>query len=204
MKHGIIQGSYHRSPFKSLYNSSRVTYWLRLASSTAPAPVGTPRAVCRTSTTSVSKDTLQPLGSLCWCSITMQHRSAPGAQTEPLVLQFVPIASHPGTGYQWKEPGSVLFSFSLLVLTDPLWATCSPGWGVPALSAFPHRKDAPVIITNILRNKYYRKGQQIRFFSLLLLSSLPLPPPPFPSLSPFFPFPVQQQHLKIRSVIQSC
>lgn len=77
-----------------------VTYWLRLASSTAPAPVGTPRAVCRTSTTSISKETLQPLGSLCWCSITMQHRSAPGAQTEPFVLQFVPIASHPGTGYQ--------------------------------------------------------------------------------------------------------
>jgi len=41
-----------------------------------------------------------PLGSLCQCSVTAQHRRAPGVQTEePPVLQFVPTASGLGTGH---------------------------------------------------------------------------------------------------------
>lgn len=32
----------------------------------------------------------------------------PGAQKEPVLLQFVSIASGPGTGNHWKEPAFVL------------------------------------------------------------------------------------------------
>lgn len=38
-----------------------------------------------------------------------QHRRASCVQAESPVLQFVPIASCPGTGHHWQESGSVLF-----------------------------------------------------------------------------------------------
>ena len=40
-------------------------------------------------------------------------KAIPDVQRDPPVFQFVPIASGPVTGHQWKEPGSILFAPSL-------------------------------------------------------------------------------------------
>lgn len=48
-------------------------------------------------------------GSGCLCSVTAPHRSAPGAQTEPPVLRFVPSASCPASG----RPGQSLTLLSV-------------------------------------------------------------------------------------------
>jgi len=39
----------------------------------------------------------------------------PEVQRDPLVFQFVPIASDPGMGYHCKEPGCILFTSSLQI-----------------------------------------------------------------------------------------
>jgi len=52
------------------------------------------------------EETPQPLGSLCQCSVTAQHRRAAGVQREPPVLQIVPMASSPPP---LTEPGSGLW-----------------------------------------------------------------------------------------------
>lgn len=94
MKYGIIHSSYFEEVPLKAFVIVAVTYCLRLAFSTAPAPVGTPRvAYCTTSRWiwGISKETPQPLGCLCQYSITMQHESVPGAQTKPVIFQFVLI-----------------------------------------------------------------------------------------------------------------
>ena len=76
------------------------------------------------------------------------ERVFPDIQRGFPVFQFVPIASSPVTGHHWKEPGCILFASSLKVFIHvwdpPSWAFPSPGWTVPAFSAFPHRRDVPV------------------------------------------------------------
>jgi len=70
--------------------------------------------------------------------------SAPGVQREPPVLQFVPMASCPGTGHHWNGPGPVPFTFPLPVFIDtdiiPSWASPSPGWTVPAHLSCSHTR----------------------------------------------------------------
>ena len=54
----------------------------------------------------------------------------PGAQKEPVLLQFVSIASGPGTGNHWKEFESIHFTSFLQVLIDVdkiPWPSFSPG-----------------------------------------------------------------------------
>ena len=68
------------------------------------------------------------------------------AQGKPPVCQFVSIASCPGIGHHWKEPGPILLAPSLQLyigVNETPWTASSPGWTGPDLSAFPHRRDAP-------------------------------------------------------------
>jgi len=69
----------------------------------------------------------------------------PGFQSESPLLQFVPVAPGPITGYHWTEPSSVLYVSSLQVFIyfDENPPEPSPAWTVPALSAFPRRRDSP-------------------------------------------------------------
>ena len=102
----------------------RITEWLRLEGtvfwSNPLAQAGSPKAgrpVPRSDSfwMSVSKDghTTTSSGNLCQCLVTCQV--FPDVQTEPPVLQFVPIASGPVTGHHWKVPGSICFTLSLQV-----------------------------------------------------------------------------------------
>ena len=54
--------------------------------------------------------------------LKQQHSTEvlPGAQREPPAFQFLPIASGPGTGHYWKEPGSIFFTPSLQELIDKI------------------------------------------------------------------------------------
>ena len=77
------------------------------------------------------------------------HRSKlfPDLHREPPMFQVGPIASRPGTGHHWEEPGSVLFPRSLQVFVHiekipPKSALLQAEQS--QLSALPHRRDAPV------------------------------------------------------------
>jgi len=59
-----------------------------------------PRAMSRRHWKIPKEETPQLLGSLCQCSVTAQHRRASNVQRESPVLQFVPMASDPGTRHQ--------------------------------------------------------------------------------------------------------
>lgn len=63
----------------------------------------------------------------------------PDAPTEPLVFQVTPTTAVPASGQHWKQPVCILFLRTL----SP-WACSSSGWTVPALSASPYRRDAPL------------------------------------------------------------
>lgn len=68
----------------------------------------------------------QSLENLCKCSVTWEHKSAPGVWMKPLEFQFVPTVFCSSTGHHWNEPGCVLFSPSLQILvgTDEiLWSS---------------------------------------------------------------------------------
>ena len=66
-----------------------------------------PRATSRQLWEIPKEETPQPLGGLCQCSITAQHRRAPGVQRKLPVLQFVPMAQlHQAS---LTEPGSNLW-----------------------------------------------------------------------------------------------
>ena len=58
-----------------------------------------PRPMARQLWEIPKKETPYLWAALCQCSVTAQHRRAPGVQREPPVLQFVPVASGPGTGH---------------------------------------------------------------------------------------------------------
>lgn len=55
----------------------------------------------------------QPLWSLC--RAPAQQRNTSDSQGEPLGFQFVPSASHPGSGHHCKEHSSISFVLSLQV-----------------------------------------------------------------------------------------
>ena len=95
------------------------TEWLRLQG-LAEVPSATSRQLWEIP----KEETLQPLGSLCQCSITSQHRRAPGVQREPPVLQFVPTAPCPGTGHHWKKSGFIFFAPSLTAPLQKLPLQC--------------------------------------------------------------------------------
>ena len=116
-----------------------------------------PRMVSRQSL-NISKEEIQPLWATSSSAWSPSHENVfPGVQSESRMFQLVPIASGPFTKHHWKEPGSALFASSLQVLLYidemPPWAFSSPGWTVPAVSAFCHRRDAPtqLIIPVVLR-----------------------------------------------------
>lgn len=65
------------------------------------------------------------------------------------MFQFVSRTSGPGIGHHWKEPGSIhpLCTFPPGIYLEwwgSPWAFSSPGWTVPAHSAFSYRRGAPV------------------------------------------------------------
>ena len=64
------------------------------------------------------EETPQPLGNLCQCSGTTQHSSAAWCSEGDPVLPLVPMASCPGTGQYWEEPGCVLLAHSIQVFMD--------------------------------------------------------------------------------------
>lgn len=68
---------------------------------------------------------------------------------KPPVFPSVPIASCPGSGHHWKEPGSISFAPSFLVCIDinviSLWAFPFPGWNFPVLPTSPHQGDELVL-----------------------------------------------------------
>ena len=71
----------------------------------------------------------------------------PEVQREPAVFLCVPIASGPVTGRHWRVWLHLLCTLPSGVYThwqDTPWAFSSPDWTVPALSVFPHRRDAPI------------------------------------------------------------
>ena len=76
----------------------------------------------------ISKETPQPLGNLCQCSIITQYRNA-----------------YPSTGHHWKEPCSILSApfLQVFIRIDESLKSL-PVWTAPALPAFPHRRDAAV------------------------------------------------------------
>jgi len=108
-------------------NIHRMPEWLGLEGSfgppaPVPAPVGPPRAGCPQTRTggcwrSQGKDP-QPLGSLCHCSVTHTVQECFWCSDGVPGCQFVPIASCPGTGHHWQEPGSDFSVSSLLVFID--------------------------------------------------------------------------------------
>jgi len=64
----------------------------------------------------------------------------PSVQGEQPVLQFMLIASCPGTGHHWAEPSSVFSAPFLQVFIDIdmiSQASVFPGWSVPALAVLP-------------------------------------------------------------------
>lgn len=44
---------------------------------------------------------------------THSEKVFPEVQRDPPVFQRVPVASGPGTGHHWEEPGSIYFALSL-------------------------------------------------------------------------------------------
>ena len=70
----------------------------------------------------------------------------PNISTEFPVFQFVPIASYSNPGHHWKDPGSHFLTSSLQVLIyiSKILLEPSLGWTVPALSASPRTRHAPV------------------------------------------------------------
>ena len=65
-----------------------------------------------------TEESTQSLGNLCQCYGTTQHSSAIWFSGGAPVLQFETIASCPGTGQYWEEPGCVLWAHSIQVFMD--------------------------------------------------------------------------------------
>lgn len=89
----------------------------------SPTQTGAPRAHAQVAFEDLQgRDSTTSLGYLCQCST--QHGSAAlYSGGSYCVLQFVPAASCPGTGYYLKEPGSVFApSLQVFVDTEILWA----------------------------------------------------------------------------------
>lgn len=90
-----------------------------------------------------SKDeTLQPLWVACASALFLcSEKLFPDVQITPLLFQFVPSTSYPGTGLCWKALFSIFIS-----------RICTYWWEIPLsllfsmlfLSAFPQRRDASV------------------------------------------------------------
>ena len=136
-----------------------VTVWLSLDGTSLghlaqpPAPAGTPRAacpgLCPDSFWMSPRRRFHTLSGQSVPLFSHLHGTEvfPDAQTEPLVLHFVPLASCPCAGCHWQELGSVFFapSFQVFIIINRIlpWAS-SPGWTVLAPSAFLHKRGAPV------------------------------------------------------------
>lgn len=96
-----------------------------------PAPTRTPRAIPMWFWKVPKEENLQPVGSLCQCSVI---HGAPGVQREPPVCQRVFMASGPGTGHHWQSVAPTSwhppFRYWQTLMRSPC-TSCSPGWAIP-------------------------------------------------------------------------
>ena len=110
-----------------LYYSQRITESWGLEGTSGdhlvpPAKAGSPKAGCTgpcPSGFSVSLregDSTTPLGSLFWCSVTLNVKNFfPHVQMELPMLQFVPVAPCPVAGQHWKASGPILLTRTLKI-----------------------------------------------------------------------------------------
>lgn len=140
--------SYYLRAAEQLRLEDTSEYWLVLPHSSRDTYRCLPRTTSRHLPNISKEDTPQPPGqpvpALCHPHST---EGLPSAQTDPPVIPFLPIASCLILRHHWQDPGTSLSAASLqvsipLIRSPP--AFLSPRWTVPALSAFPNRRDAPV------------------------------------------------------------
>lgn len=84
--------------------------------------------------------------SLGKCTVTLTARMCFLVFKGNLLCLFVLITSDPVTGHRQKEPGSIFFEPPPSGICIHWWGLSEPSssWTVPAVSAFPRRRDAPV------------------------------------------------------------
>lgn len=136
---------------QNLSHFHKTTEWLRLPGPSVslwstPSPAEPPRAGCLGLLEIPREETSasgQPVPALSLCTMQKCSWYSEGSTA----LQFVLMASCPGTGHHLKEPSCILCAPSLWLCTDideiP-HATSSPGWAAWAHSASPRGRDAPV------------------------------------------------------------
>lgn len=87
---------------------------------------------------------IKSLGNLCQCFVTLTGKMCFQMFRDHTVFQLMPIVSCALTGHLWKQPSFIFFTLSLQRFDEIAQVISFQGWTILTLSAFPHRKAAPV------------------------------------------------------------